>query len=121
MMHHSASNSVNSSPGLLGTWSCCEHLSTQPFAAASFPRIFSVARQNGATVAISTLSSGLWAPLMVGPYDTASMPETFSRMMPHSRPAWTAPTWNVRKDVGGGVFMRCKGCSTSVWAGELHI
>ena len=35
--------------------------------AASLPRILSVASQNGATVAISTRSSGLCAPLMVGP------------------------------------------------------
>ena len=74
----------------LAVYTCM--FATQPFAEASFPRIFSVACQKGATVAISTLSSGLWAPLMVGPYDTASMPGTFSRMIPHSRPAWIAPT-----------------------------
>ena len=30
--------------------------------------------------------------MMVGPYETASMPGTFSPMMPHSRPAWMAAT-----------------------------
>ena len=40
-----------------------------------------------------TCSSGECAPVIVGPYETASMPGTFSPIMPHSRPAWMAATF----------------------------
>jgi len=49
--------------------------------------------QNFWVVAISNLSSGEWAPLMVGPKEIISKCGKASRKIPHSNPAWMALTF----------------------------